>query len=163
MKKVLLIGLILATLLLAMPQGVSAATADVTASIATVSDLTATYIGTSPWVLTTNSANNQPNPPGAIQTTVNCNSDWDVTVADSQFAIPAAVAVGHMVSTTSNKYLATAFVFDGGGLTGPAWVIQSGTPQAITTYKYGIGQPVVPGDDAAESYKITIAFTLVPK
>jgi hypothetical protein len=167
MKKVLLIGLILAICILAFPQGVMAAgsdTAEVTASIDSIADIVATFTAT-PWALTRLATGLTPNlNPNAITVTVDCNNDWDVTVADTK-----VTDKGYMVSA-SKKLTDPFYLEDGQGtgifatLTGVAWITESGNSQPLTTYYYDVYQQVENVDDAAEgSYSITITYTLVTK
>lgn len=165
MKRVLLLGMILAICILAMPQGVSAATADVTANIQTISILTAAYEPTvNPWVLQRLNASENINA-NAINISVDCNTDWDVNVKDTKTSNP-----GYMNSTTSSKKLFDKFQLEEGQdantfatLTNTAWIIESGTPIPKTIYKQDIKQQVENVDDAAEAYTITLTYTLVPK
>jgi len=163
MKKVLLLGFILAILLLAFPQGVMAAgdpTAEVTASIQSIADLNAAFSGT--WVLQRLAPGLTPNlNANNITVTVDCNNDWDVSVTDDK-----STNKGYM--TSASKKLTDPFYVEVGDgknafntLTGSSWITESGSSQPITTYHYDVYQQVENGDDAAEgSYAITVTYTL---
>jgi hypothetical protein len=156
MKKVLLLGLILAICMLAFPQGVMAATdyANVIANIPDFSEVTATFNAPSGgWILARNADNSLSN---AITVTVNSTSPWSLVAADK-----TNTPKGYMVSTdVSATPMKTAFVFAGTGLGADNTLFSDQPPQDKTTYNWAIGQPVLWSDNAALEYKIVITFTL---
>jgi len=162
MKKVLLIGFVLAILLLAFPQGVMAATtldsttAVVSAGVTDYADIIATF-NSGGWTL-----NRSENPlANGINLTVDCSQHWAVTAADAD----PSNTKGYMDNTNHNHSLATAFAIDtstvqNAVLTGADLAFVGGNPQPATLSQYDIAQFVTNLDDTAESYDITVAFTL---
>jgi len=161
MKKVLLIGLILAILLLAFPQGVSAAvdSAEVAATMEPVSEVIATFAGG--WNLERGTANLFAN---AISVTVDSNSPWGLTAQDLKAANP-----GFMVgSDPALTPLKTGFKFHtyGAGVIKDSQTLygagQAGqVKNTATPYTYNVDQDVLFNDNSAfDPYTITITFTL---
>ena len=159
MKKVLLIGLILAICILAFPQGVLAATsgdtANVVANIEDKCEVTSTF--NTP-ALGWNLARNAPNDlSDAITVTVDSSSPWGLVASDEK---TVALGKGYMTASDGTK-MKTAFVFAGTGLETPNPLFDPGqTPQTKTTYNWAVGQPTIWSDNAALEYKIVITFTL---
>jgi|WetSurMetagenome_2_1015567.scaffolds.fasta_scaffold865654_1 hypothetical protein len=157
MKKILLLGFILAILLFAFPQGVLAATdskgAEVTASVADTCIVTASFTEpTGGWILERNAPNALS--PG-IHVTVDSSSPWGLVASDEK----TGLTKGFM--TSGGSQLSTPFVFRTGGLATPQTLFPSGSPaQPVTGYDYDIGQPVTATDNSALSYTITVTFTL---
>jgi hypothetical protein len=119
MKRVLLIGIILAILILSMPQGVLADTktspVTVNANIINVLDFTASNGGTSAgWAMTRGTTNTMSN---GVNFIVKSSAPWTITVLESTApAAPVPANNGFMkesdgtVYTTPNgRFLATAF------------------------------------------------------
>ena len=160
MKKVLLIGLILAICILAFPQGVMAATsgdtANVVANIEDKCEVTSTFNAPAlGWNLERNAPNDLSN---AITVTVDSSSPWGL-VASHTPVVPANK--GFMVSSDGATRMKTAFVFAGTGLAVDNALFDPGqTPQAKTTYNWAVGQPVLWSDNAALVYNMVITFTL---
>jgi hypothetical protein len=163
MKKVLLIGLILAILLFAFPQGVMAAdtdsdTAEVTADINDVCEVTATYVGGT-WALDRNSGTSNLND-DAISVTVDSTSPFDLMAED----MAGTANDGFMVSGVIP--LKTGFILEGfaaGALAGPVTVINDHAPQDASVepaFLYDIAQQVTDDDDSSKTYSITVTFTL---
>jgi hypothetical protein len=173
MKKVLLIGLILAICILAFPQGVMAAETGNDNVI-----VTASFTGTAlqfdafqdpgfTWALVESAAGIIP-PNGNLKVngmnfTVDSRADYTVTAVDSK-----GTDRGHMTNGGSGAgyhFLANPFLIEGtstmvnleGTGTTPV-TIQAGTP-ALTNFKKDIDQAVVQSDYAAPSYAITVTFT----
>jgi len=160
MKKVLLIGLILAICILAFPQGVMAATdikgADVNAQVVDTCKVTAEFVPPSGgvWNLERNVANALPN---GIHVTVDSSSKWSLDVVDAKATDP-----GFMVSTVGAIPLNNAFVFEGAGLAASRNLFPSGQlAQPVTPYDYDIGQPITATDNSDLAYIITVTFTLI--
>jgi hypothetical protein len=159
MKKLLLIGLILAILILAMPQGVSAldtpTTAVVNAGITPVASISAAFIG--PWTLG-RGENTLPATTG-ITVTVDANSPWSTKAED--LSTPTNHVKGHMQSTTvSTNSLNQPLYINGGVLTGSVDLVTNGAAQTSTPLSYALAQQVVDTDDANQAYTITLTFTL---
>jgi len=163
MKKVLLIGLILAILLLAFPQGVMAVDSDfdtalVTANIDDVCAVTADYVGGT-WNLARDSADANLND-NAISVTVDSTSPFDLMAEDKA----GTANDGFMVSGTTP--LKTGFVLEGfaaGALASEVTVINDHGPQDaadVDPFLYDIAQQVTNDDDSSLEYKITVTFTL---
>jgi hypothetical protein len=170
MKRVLLIGIILAILILAMPQGVLAIdtrTADVSASIATYLELF-TVPAPAAWTLTSGtatvgydniySASHGGTKPLAI--TIETNKGWTVTA--SEVTNPTATK-GHMVSLTHSltdpMQIQQEVLTNYGALTGSV-LIADGTNAEIGVIPFtrDLAQKVY-STDTPDDYKITITFT----
>jgi hypothetical protein len=158
MKKVLLIGLILAICILAFPQGVMAASdnAEVIATIESVSEVHASFVGG--WVLERGADNSFDN---AILVTVDSTSPWGLTASDEKSVEDHK---GYMVGSDGSP-LATAFEFNGAGLAAPQTLFPAGQAgqeeNTESPYPYGIDQDVTEDDNSALApYTITVTFTL---
>jgi hypothetical protein len=160
MKKLLLIGMILAILILAMPQGVMAADDDavVTATVADVSVVNVAPVAA--WELDRGTANLNTD---AISVTVDSTSPWGLTVQDTK-----ETNAGFMVGNDDPKTpLDAGFVFEGfepGTLNAEQTLFDPGQiPQVENTespYLYDIDQDVSNEDDSSLTYQITLTFTL---
>jgi hypothetical protein len=175
MKRVLLIGFILAILILAMPQGVLAGTtqpATVTATINPYLDLT---IGPNPtsWAMASGSTvtpvvNNFYTDKSAypIALTVETNRNWEVradnTVGTDKGFMKAAVT---NVALRSAMDITTA---DGGDPTGSWTALSNGNiliasglrpPTALVSFNRNLRQAVYSNDPPENPYSITITFT----
>jgi hypothetical protein len=162
MKKVLLIGLILAICILAMPQGVMAALGDsapatVTGNFASIAILKAQFNPGSPaWALSRGSNNPLT---GGINVSVDCNQPWQVNAADTD----AAPDKGFMTSGANR--LATPFNLSISvdaawhNLVGGPVQVATGFSQVYTNYDYNIRQEVTNADKAG-SYTIIVTYTL---
>jgi len=161
MKKVLLIGLILAICILAMPQGVMAALGDsapatVTGNFASIAILKAQFNPGSPaWALSRGSNNPLT---GGINVSVDCNQPWQVNAADTDAApdkgfmtspLPARLIMPFNVTASDNAWH---------NLQAPFQVV-TGFSQPYTNYYYNIRQEVT-NDDKAGSYAITVTYTI---
>ena len=173
MKRVLLLGFILAICVLAVPQGVSAATlgtpssAVVNAEVADHAAITVVFVPpTTPgyWLLDRQWDNELSN---GIHMNVDCSQPWAVTVVTDANTVPGTQ--GYMLSTVGGIKLNQPFYIkctigsvpgNYHTLTSGAYGIASGTPQLPTDYFYNIAQPVVVADNAALSYTMTQVYTL---
>jgi hypothetical protein len=166
MKKVLLLGLILAIFILAMPQGVLAATdsspAIVTASVQDALDVQATWNGGT-WALA--QSDNTLNPTGgAINVTVYSTSPWYLGVSDAN----TGTNTGKMISTTGTTPMIPLGSFFRISRDTPlalavlpqTTIISNGQAQVPTDYKFAIAQQILPTDDSARDYSITLTFLL---
>jgi len=113
MRKLLLLGFILAILMLAFPQGVMAATEDqatVSATVKTVTDIDVELTTPTAWVLNRLDADeNDKN--DAINVTVDCNGDWTVTPTDVN---TASETQGYMLDSTGSIKLTDPFQLEKG-------------------------------------------------
>jgi hypothetical protein len=174
MKKFLLIGLILVILLLAMPQGVMAATtqtATVSGSLATVLELRKTDMGTTGWALASGTPTvmvdnvfSAPTPAGKgylpINLQIETNGKWDVTASTTTSgkmtsANRGGVALQDVIDITTDD-------------TNIAWSPLSVPVSIKSSPSYGTGitniyrdlkQGVYSTDPVADDYSITITFT----
>jgi hypothetical protein len=181
MKRVLLIGIILAICILAMPQGVLAATsgggaaqqADVTAKIASYIDLTVSGPGTTTWnmafiPLTDECALGGGTPFGhcnqlteAINFALSSNDGWTVnSKANPTFGgwmwkdgttIPHLVNMLQIGPDGSSAYVTTDVDRS----------LKTGAKTASTSFKQTLRQVVDINDDATNTYKITLTFNAV--
>jgi hypothetical protein len=166
MKKVLLIGLILAILLLAFPQGVMAAEKDKEVEI------NAAYAGGElsfdayltagvefNWALVEALVGGANARSAALTFTLDSPLDWTVNAAD---AAGVSDTEGHMISSSTDYVLANHFLIDNEAGTPIAIVgnpeIEVGVPET-TGFTKDIDQPVIQKDYAADDYQITITFT----
>jgi len=167
MKKVLLIGLILAILLLAFPQGVMAIdkTDPVTVNAAYAGgDLvfTADTVAAKfPWNLAEVGENLGNKNTDALVFTVDSPLIWHIDATDAA-TVPATE--GYMVSTTNPLHsLANYFKIANEGGTmidlSISKEIENGVPSDNAAFYKTIDQAVVQSDFAMESYSITITFT----
>jgi hypothetical protein len=170
MKKLLLIGLILAILLLAFPQGVMAAAPQDVVVNANYqqTDVVFTADPAAPWSWTLLADDADSNLyPAALVFTVTSNADWTVSAEDTK---TVAQNKGHMIEagTGGSHFLKQLFEIqnpaNNGFLTlegsGPV-LIQSGLA-TVTGFNKDIRQSVLTADrDYASSsgYTITVTFT----
>jgi hypothetical protein len=166
MKRVLLIGIILAILILAMPQGVSAATNTPLTILATVPqsiEFVPTWTATS-WPLSFVS-------PGPTTTTdsdalhfvVTSNAPWAVTAADTD----ATNTNGHMAPYVGTAYGTPVLVNElkvGGiaHLTNTGILLHSDTATGVTTFDEPLAQTLVSSDSSVPGYRIVLTFNCVP-
>jgi hypothetical protein len=180
MKRVLLIGIILAILILAMPQGVLAVgpnaplpvvvNAQYGATSATTFDAVLhTVSGVWTWDLVTPSASDNLKSP-AIDFTVNSLAIWDVTAYDS-YATPAGRQKGFLhgdLGDLQNPVQMTS----GGGVTwntlttytsgSPLTVYSGASKTSAQTWSENLKQPVTATDLASHSgYHTQITYTCV--
>jgi hypothetical protein len=165
MKKILFIGLILAILLFAFPQGVSAAESDsatVVASVESKLDCVATHpAGT--WALT-RGQNNFLYGSDAVSLTVDSTTDWTLTASNSA---PEGADDGHMYDATVDQQLNLPFYIETQSgmqsLESPQ-DLYWGPPQAINspTYYNDFSQEVQASDYSGSNYYITILFACSP-
>lgn len=158
MKKLLLIGLILAILILAMPQGVlavpdSAPSATISAKVDDVLECHATGPGGT-WSLTRGIINDLPGTTD-IQTTVDSTVNWDQTASTT--------TNGLMIDSNTGENLIEPLYIgvmpsDMSPLSDNV-LLRSGSPQAIATYYNDITQQVRTDDFSGAAYQITITFT----
>jgi hypothetical protein len=173
MKKLLLIGLILAICVLAFPQGVMALDDSVTVNANLPLQTFAfdasinTGVGpTWPWVLQPSTANTNP---GAINLTVVSSRQWDIAAWDANGNTAPRIA-GHMFG--DGHTLTNAFEIQMGGTNGnlgslgpittfatPGNPILSGNPLVGSQSDYAnIMQTTVAGDFGSPNYAITLWF-----
>jgi hypothetical protein len=164
MKKLLLIGLILAILILAMPQGVLAVTDPqvvVNAYMANTIDLTATSNVANPWLLVRGT--NSPSP--GVTLTPIANNPYKVVVKDSSTGGTGKMQYKGIVSGVPATL--TDFFYVGAlQITGSDQQILTGLPaDSGTPVPYSISQYVELQDYATtglgnEVYSITLTFTI---
>jgi hypothetical protein len=162
MKRVLLLGIVLAIFILAMPQGVLAITnpaVPVTANVADVLECTADGgSSTAAWALVRGQDNVLSGSNG-ITLTVNSTFDWNLIAQD----LTGSGTVGHMYDSGVLKFLNQPFMIedDASTMTSLAGTvdIESGPPQAETTYTHDISQEVEFADYSGDGYTITVTFT----
>ena len=168
MKRVLLLGMILAIFILLIPQGVSAVTLDsssalVYANLTDYADISAVFNapdGVFGWNLTRNMNNDLGD---GISVTIDCTQPWGFTADDAN----SGTNTGHMIASDgSGKFLATSFKLENStaqlqSLDGLPLTMGDGGPQSAQTTPFDIQQPVTYGDDASKDYKITIASYII--
>jgi hypothetical protein len=166
MKKVLLIGFVLAILLIAFPQGVMAETAPDTVTVTaeylySPLEFSADLAGEFNWDLEEAAEGGANEYPGALVFVVDSPLAWDVYAADTTGSQP-----GYLYSPTAAVHnLANPFLIADEGdddmidiIAGP--IIESGVPADIGFIKT-IDQVVEQEDYAANDYSITITFSCV--
>ena len=163
MKRVLLLGIILAIFILAMPQGVLAATnptVPVTANVEDVLECTADGgDSTGAWALIRGQDNVLAGSEG-MTLTVNSTFDWDLVASDES----TTTTTGYMYDSGVDKYLNNPFKIEGIDTTGMRPLtsdvsLESGSPQELNTYYHDISQEVEFADYSGDSYTITVTFT----
>jgi hypothetical protein len=155
MKKVLLIGLILAICVLAFPQGVLAAdqNVEINANVNDVSELTAAWVGGT-WDLYRASTDENLKSQ-AVHVTVDSSSQWTLSAADANSEGDS----GYMISSGDGSTpLATKFKLDGQNL--DIETLREGNAEPLTDYYFDVQQQVINTDDSSLTYKITVTFTL---
>jgi hypothetical protein len=156
MKKLLLFGLILAILILAMPQGVLAfgTSATVNANIEGVMTCDANS-NVNPWALVRNNVNSVND---GISYNVTSTTDWTMTAADITNPL-----TGHMRDSTVSKNLINPFGIEketgGQASLETAVQVKSGTPITKTKFDANINQTVDYADYSGNAYQIQIQFT----
>ena len=158
MKRVLLLGIVLAILILAMPQGVLAS--DIPGDVVVSADYAGSElifvpntISSFSWELFEADADDNLYP-GALEFDVDSTLDWDVFVKDAKTS-----DTGKMVS---GSYHCTPFeIEDTDGLTaltGSDQLIEKGAP-VDEYFTKDIAQPVGQSDYSATGYQVTLTFT----
>ena len=162
MKRVLLLGMILAILILAMPQGVLAGSAlnnaTVTASVTDYAAITAAFeppVGG--WNLTRYSVDDNLCP-NCVNVTVDSSTKWGTTVADEK---GAGATENHMVADANPwPALIDHFQIDGSDLSSGKILEANKAAQGPSSIPYNIAQKIELTDDTVYNYKIVLAFTL---
>jgi hypothetical protein len=162
MKKVLLIGLILAILILAMPQGVSADTATVNAAVVESLSFSAAGSNVTSWNLYYFAPGPVNTNTGGLNLAVSLNNPWHITLSGDNS--------GHLQPYVSGTYT-------GLPLFNPLHIVNGGDDQAVSgttstiftsatatdgwTRHYDYQQTLVVTDDPNPNYQIVMNVGLV--
>jgi hypothetical protein len=163
MKKLLLIGLVLAICILAMPQGVSAAldtpkTVEVNAQLESTSSFNAAGLWGEGFVWQLSRGNNvlydgyddHANGP-AVELVVDSNLAYDITASGTNS--------GQMIDSNGNKYQTPLWI-DSKDLSTAPVLVSNGALGTGVTFDYYLGQTILDSDSANLPHSITITFDM---